>query len=214
MMKPFTTASLTTLTSKIISGLILCILVALTPVKSQWALGPLLDLNFSSTALKPTSNNIQSRLVLGVGVALDGDLEGDIDVRIEPMYLMKGWKQNNLELKYSASYIEVPILAKYSIPTNSDFTPYLMAGPSLGYLLSGKVIFDSGSEDDRTDSFKNIDIALALGGGTHIPVNVFNLFVELRYALGLTNVNDVDTIDTEFRNRGFHVVAGVLFDLP
>ena len=194
--------------------MILCILVGLIPGKSQWAVGPLLDLNFSSSALKPASNNIQSRLVLGVGVAIDGDLEGDIDLRIEPMYLMKGWKQNNLDLKYSASYIEVPILAKYTIPTNSDFTPYVFAGPSLGYLLSSKVIYDSGSEDDRTDSFKSIDLSLALGGGTHIPVNVFNLFIELRYALGLNDVNDVDTIDTEFRNRGLHVVAGILFDFP
>lgn len=176
---------------------------------AQWELGPMLDLNIATSNLKPGSDRISSRVLWGIGFIANRNIEESFDLRLEPMYLQKGWKHKEFDQKYKAAYIELPVMLKYNIEANHSLEPYLLAGPSLGILLDSEIKFDDGDTKDRTDSFKKTDLGICLGGGVTWTPSTLKPFAELRYSIGITDVNDVDSIETKFRNRGFHIAFGI-----
>jgi len=115
------------------------------------------------------------------------------------------------------SYLEIPVMCTYSFGTG-DIKPYAMAGPSLGYLLSSeaKTTFEGyTAETDEKDNTKDFDFGLCFGGGVSMPVGSNAVFIEARYALGLTNTNDDpnDPNDTDVKTRGIQIFAGITFPL-
>lgn len=179
---------------------------------AQWSIGPLLDLNFATSNLNTGSDGIGTRALLGIGLVTDHNINENLSIRLEPMYLLKGWRHKELNQKYSASYIEIPALVKYSLEIDQNLTPYLLAGPSFGILLNGNIKFEDGDTADRTDSFKKVDLGFGLGAGVECSVSNYKVFAELRYSIGVIDVNDVETIETKFRNRGLNIVLGTLFN--
>jgi|SRR5690554_2516367 len=98
-----------------------------------------------------------------------------------------------------ASYIRLPILAKYYIIDKLSAE----AGPSFGTLMSAKV-----KDEDVKDGFSSFDTAIALGASYHLDMG---LFFSLRYNLGLTNINDVEGSNVKNQGNTFHVSAGYFF---
>ena len=95
---------------------------------------------------------------------------------------------------------------------SSDTKPYVMAGPTVGYLLSAKVK-DPDGEEDIKDDIKNIDFGLAFGGGVSLPMGNNTFFVEGRYSLGLSDINDDPNDDTKIKTKGIQIMAGITFPL-
>ena len=96
--------------------------------------------------------------------------------------------------KYKLGYLNIPVLVKYKLP--SAF--FLETGPQLGLLLSGKaeetLVGDYNTNRYNLKSqLKSTDISWALGAGYCSP---YNIGLDLRYNLGLTNINQAASSGT------------------
>ena len=77
------------------------------------------------------------KLVAGGGIFFDHALTEIISIQPEILFMLNGTKSETLEnTGINLSYIDIPLLAKFSLPTDADFVPYFFAGPSIGILMS------------------------------------------------------------------------------
>jgi len=72
---------------------------------------------------------------------------------------------------------------------------------------------DDMEEQDIKDDIKSIDFGLAFGGGVSLPMGNNTVFVEGRYSLGLSDINDDSSDDTEIKTKGIQIMAGITFPL-
>ena len=122
----------------------------------------------------------------------------------EVNYSMVGVELNNgnLEWTYKHSYITVPLMAKYNLDRIN-----LLTGPQLGFLLSSKIDSSgTGSSVDVKDQFKSSDFDWVFGGEIKVTKNVF---VGIRYVLGLTNISQ--RLNFEMKNRYTSFRLGYMF---
>lgn len=118
---------------------------------------------------------------------------------------------NNGETELGLDYLELPVLASFSI---GDLL-YLEAGAYVSYLLnanvSGQTLGGSSFSDDiSTDNFKDFDYGLAVGANTHLAP----LVVGVRYYYGLQNIIDNDFASftgIEARNSTFQAYVAFEF---
>lgn len=114
------------------------------------------------------------------------------------------------DYRVSASYIDAPILAKYSL-RKQGVTPYLLAGPSLSFLASASYEARGDSEDIK-DELNSLQLGLCGGLGLQVPLGKkARVFAEGQYALGLSGVHKDD--DEPNRYRSIVVKAGLEFAL-
>ena len=156
----------------------------------------------------------------GLGFETGGTLGLEIDV----MYLPKGirYKGNDSGVEFDGKFhlnqISVPVLLKFNLPV-SGINPYLLGGGEIGYIASAKINYtatdgvdtESGEEDIKED-LATIDYGLVFGGGIGIPLGGMNVFVELRYHLGIANlVKDPMEGDPTVKSTMLLFVAGLKF---
>jgi hypothetical protein len=106
------------------------------------------------------------------------------------------------ETKLNLDYINVPVLFQYMF--DNGFR--LQAGPQVGFLVNAKAE-TAGVKTDVKDDFNTIDFGIGAGAGyVHVPSG---FGVDLRYNLGLSNINEDDAVKSH--NRGFQVGVFYLF---
>ena len=121
------------------------------------------------------------------------------------------------------NYLEIPIMAKVSWPMghlviNGNLGPYLgiclngyeADDPDAGQ--HGNINFDQGG-------FNRIDFGLVFGAGLGYRTGKCELFLDLRYRLGLSDINNRSSLITDGErylknsNRSFGIALGVLIPL-
>ena len=102
--------------------------------------------------------------------------------------------KNNVKL----SYLSIPLLLTYKSGKILTF----QAGPQYGILIDKK----KSGVDNGVDAFKSGDLSL-LGG---VQLNFSNYRVYGRYAIGLSNLNDVDDKD-KWTSQSVQIGVGVTF---
>ena len=119
-------------------------------------------------------------------------------VQPEVLYTMKGakyeWEGGSWTAKYD--YLEIPVLAKVSIPTQGNIGPHLFIGPALGILLSakdkteieGEDPFELAGEEDAKDWTKSTDFGLVFGAGVDIGMPHSAITIDGRWELGLSTI--------------------------
>ncbi len=175
--------------------------------------------NLSSDDLEEIGFDFSYRTAFGFGGVLDLGLSQNVALRFEPMYLQKGSKfpdieEPDVQLKFKSAYVELPLFIKYAFG-NQPTRPYLVVGPSIGFLLSADLVIEGEEDEDIKDDFKDIDFSLGFGGGVSFPFGNNSFFVEGRYFLGLANINDAEGegADADIKNRGIQFMAGMTFPL-
>lgn len=94
------------------------------------------------------------------------------------------------------SYLSIPILLSYKV--NKFFV--LQAGPQYGLLIEqNKNLLENGK-----DAFKKGDFSI-LGG---VQFKLASVRIYGRYAIGLTNINDIDNRD-KWKSQSFQVGVGL-----
>ncbi|MDN3672166.1 porin family protein [Flavobacterium branchiarum] len=83
------------------------------------------------------------------------------------------------------NYLNVPVLAKFFV--TKEFT--VEAGPQIGFLLSAKQ-----DGENAKDLYKTTDLGFNFGAGYSFTENVF---VNIRYTVGVSNVGDYNVEDLE-----------------
>ncbi len=117
-------------------------MLSLAPLaRAQHAFGIVGGLNLANLSVDPNDGIDYSNLTaLGIGGMVELQLANNTSLRLAPMYLQKGAEAQfgGDTAKLKLAYLEVPALLKYSFG-NASTRPYLLAGPSLGFLLNAKV---------------------------------------------------------------------------
>jgi hypothetical protein len=148
------------------------------------------------------------------GAAFGGFIEYSVNdnfaIQPEFQYTMKGLKLEGVGIVYwydpiddviyydyadmvgtiKLSYLEIPVLAKISIPTQGNVRPVLLLGPALAIKLSAK------AELDVAEPYSE-------AGGTF----------DVRYTLGLVDVPDIEGMDLAVKNAVISFMLGYCFPL-
>lgn len=125
---------------------VLSALCVVLPADAQVNLGVVGGLNLANMDWDPLAEGVEisNLIAFGFGGVLDYNLNESIALRLEPMYLQKGYKSVGemynlmVEGEERHTYIEFPVMIKYAFGTN-EIKPYIIAGPTIGYLLSAKM---------------------------------------------------------------------------
>lgn len=130
-------------------------------------------------------------------------IQPEVLFNIKGADLDTGLAGENGPAEYEFGYLNVPVLAKFYIPTGSALTPNLFAGPEVGFKLYGE-----SNDSDIDDELKDAEFGIAFGAGLDLstgsnPANLIRTVgLDLRYSLGLTDVFDTPQ-EPEARNGVF-----------
>jgi hypothetical protein len=151
---------------------------AVTPIKGGVKVGMSM-----STITGDNTTDAASKIGLAGGGFVNIGI-GTLSIQPELLYVQKGAQdKNNSKFKYMLDYIEIPVLLKASFGTTST-KPSIFVGPAIGILMTSK--FTDGTTDvDNKDNTNSMDLGLVVGAG----VDISKITVDLRYELGLSNIN-------------------------
>jgi hypothetical protein len=149
----------------------------------------------------------------GLFVAID--MGSVFTIQLEGLYTMKGVQAEYTDVdvttveKLYGDYLEFPLLFKVRIPT-PIVSPFIFAGPSVGFKLSEKAKVD-GEDVPLTETLlKNNDYGAVFGGG----VNLGRHFqIDVRYSLGMQKIIQVVEGETQpdVKNGVWSATIGIGF---
>ncbi len=149
----------------------------------------------------------EMKLCFGGGVFINFPMCGLISLQPELLFMMKGMEfESYIDAGVRMSYIDIPILAKFTIPTIGALSPNLFAGPYVGFNTSAEV-YVGDIVNDIKDQVKSTDFGLVLGGGLDYSIGVGELTFDARYALGLSSFDDTADED-DVKNTGIMFMVG------
>jgi hypothetical protein len=133
-------------------------------------------------------------------------------------------QETTLDWTSHLDYLELQVPLAVTFPTGGRLRPRLYAGPSLalelgcGWSLAQRSVFISGATvigteqsevtgdcADEEIETKAIDIGILFGGGLDIRMGGGALTADVRYNLGLIDINESDAMSG---NRAFQVLLG------
>lgn len=196
------------------------LLLSTEPLTAQLNLGFKAGVNLAKQKFDGEGFTISpdNRIGLQVGAMAEVGLGENLAVQPEVLFIQKGFKADfddpftgeKSEMSLMLNHVEVPLLVKYKFPTQG-IGFYLAGGPAVGYAASGKSKFDGESsklEDEDWEGYNRLEVGAHAGAGVLIPVGAGVVCIDLRYILGLSNLNDDETDDTKAFNRGIGLSVG------
>jgi len=207
----------------ILSVLTLCCVVAFAPTAEGQTWSPHLSIGLSSaTYVGETDNEFGYRSTMAGGGGVTMNLTPVIGIRAEVLYIIRGAVAENavidgepteLEARFSVAYVDIPVLVVAQLPLASRVSPYVFGGGAYARNVDAQLTLISPSNDKIQQDDSSIgmnELSLVGGAGLSMSVATQKLFVEARFAGGLSNVRP-DREDAPFKNRSFLFVAGVRF---
>lgn len=213
---------------------------ALMGLNAQNAVGARVGATWNNVTSQDLSGTIDFKAMssISAGAFYEMNLGHNFAIQPEINYNEKGFKSDigkdftllgvNLPVGASATtvvkYVDVPVLAKYKFGNTEGVRAYVMAGPSLGYAMSGvidtraKVLIDikvaSTPIDLASNNYKRVELAGIIGGGVEIPVSEkAKLFVDVRYSRSLMDVYELPVTGSRLRNQGLGASIGFAINL-
>ena len=179
-------------------AVVLVLLAYVTPAQAQFApkFGLIGGVNLTHIDLtdsaKPPSDIYHGKTAPGAGAVVLFPVANRIGIRMELMWLEKGQTisggvfQDGLAGSLDLNYFEVPVLAVVDL-LGGRMRPYVVAGPSFGFLLGAFITGDGGSSDIKY-VFDAPALSVIGGGGVAYLLPRARLFIEARYAGGVNNI--------------------------
>jgi opacity protein-like surface antigen len=115
----------------------------------------------------------------------------------------------------TANYLEIPVLLKVKFETTPGMHLFGMVGPNFGIDVGTSYDSYYGNLGSQTAPINSFNFAFDFAGGIEYDVTPsVNFFGELRYSLGLSNVNGLQSTNgiTE-QWRSFQLLTGLNFAL-
>ncbi len=198
----------------------------------EFGLGAKAGINFANLGGDEDEYDGKSKTGFHLGLVAEFMLTEKFGIQPEVLYSTQGTKIEesgtefgmtyNFEATQDLDYVNVPILAKYYFTDALS----LELGPQIGFLVKGEQEYtisldgetESGKEDIK-DYVKSTDFGLAAGLGYKF---YGGLFVNARYILGLSSINDEDQgiddgfdedfiSDSKIKNNVFQLSLGFMF---
>ena len=147
---------------------------------------------------------------------------GPVAVALELTYVQKGARfegsttddQGNFVGRFDSrlqlSYVEIPVLARVSLPLMGSMEPYAVLGPTFGIALGAKFESDAPgfTEQDLGDDLKSPDVGGTVGLGARLGHGLYRVAVETRYSTGFSDLWDISG-NLDSINHGFGLTVGV-----
>lgn len=154
-----------------------------------------------------TGSAVFARQGYDFGAFLTYNLSAPFAIQSEMLYMQKGTAFELFSTQtWETNYLEIPILAKYTIPTNGTIKPSFFAGPALALLLSAKYtrVYEGVERVNWNikDGLKSADFGLAVGGGLAYQIQGAALTFDIRYTWDLTGIFDVEKFNALERPEG------------
>lgn len=195
-----------------IAGVIAVCFLTVSVSNAQVKFGFRAGVNISNQEAKYGDLTIEPKSKFGLDLAVVSDIPlGDVvSFGPELHWLQKGFKIEDLEINgltingtSTLNYLELPLLVKFNFGETTKF--FMMAGPSLGYLISEKTVDSDGNEIVLPDH-TNIEFGAHLGAG----VGIGPVVIDLRYILGISNLAKNEP-DAEIHNTSFGGGISLMF---
>jgi hypothetical protein len=185
--------------------LILAMAFAVTANAQGTVFGIKAGVNFANISGDDTDGLSSLTGFVGGGF-VDIPMSPTISIQPEVFYSQKGAKIDDLgtDVSIKLDYIDIPVLFKYTMAGESA-RPFFLFGPSIGFSASSKLSADGVSED--LDNVASTDFGLVFG----IGVNFQKFLIEGRYALGLSNILDIEDDPDSLNNAAFQLMLGDSF---
>jgi hypothetical protein len=191
--------------------------------------------SYSLDGTTMTLSGPNTRTGFAVGMFLDAKVNEYLSIHPEVLYSMKGAKYDlsgavNVGTTYSPRYVlvsgdmtakydylDIPLLLKFNIQTQSNIQPVLLVGPSIGILVNSKIqvtasaLGNSASSEIAVQNQNSVDLGLLIGGGFTYPVNTYNLDFTVRYGIGLSSVDNTPGAAADITNHYFGIQAAIEF---
>jgi opacity protein-like surface antigen len=138
----------------------------------------------------------------------------------ELLFVEKGIKSSGRSGDYEwkddlrLTYLEIPILAKYSFEVYKRLTLYAYAGPALALKVGATEYWEYGEESGTKDldEVRRIDFGLTFGEGAEISVGRDLISLDIRYTQGLINCFEIkDVFDPTVKNGVLMILVGLGF---
>ncbi len=209
------------------------VLITLNQTFAQFELGVFGGINIASFNVKNEDDKVSSRTLWNVGVVGEYKLNNQFSIKAEPMFLKKGGilekSNNNPELTFDQSYLELPIMLKFSMGEKNKV--FLITGPTVGITLSSELEGDVDGiifKADLKDLTESVDFGLGIGGGFSFDIYPGTLFLQAKYTFGFTNLSKTGTFtakaghlelegqldeeESNYKTRGLQLSVG--FTIP
>lgn len=168
--------------------------------------GPKLGMNGGFNSAEGTTGAKKS---INLGYQFGGagklGITDKLAVQGELLFTSKGWGENDdatdFKSRSNYNYISLPIIAQYAFLSFSDVDVYGSGGFYSNVMTKGetKIEYPGMTEEYHVDysMTKRTEFGLSIGGGANIPLaNNDKLNIDLRYTIGLTNVETRDNFMT------------------
>lgn len=196
---------------RLIAVLVLGVLISGPVLAEGLTFGFMGGLNLANFAGDDVENN-KAKLCFGGGIFMNFPMSELISLQPELLYMNKGAKMDIADdAGIRMSYIDIPVLVKFTVQTGGAFAPSFFAGPYLGFNLSAESYYED-EEFDIKDQVKSTDAGLVFGCGFDYAMCKGNLIFDARYALGLTSLDDTADED-DVTNTGVIFMVGYGFNL-
>ena len=193
--------------------------------QSELRLGVKGGVNFANVGGDFT-NNTKGVFGFHLGGLAEFPIVTNLTFQPEILFSAQGSEHNTMatdgpRIITNLNYVNLPLMAKYYLIDNFS----VMGGPQLGYLVSAKnEITSSGfigssttQENDLNDEISNFDFGLGIGAEYRLDLGIF---VQLRYVIGVSNVNEKEGVvlgyhrtsnDVKSTNNVLQISAGYSF---
>lgn len=122
----------------------------------------------------------------------------------EVLYSEKGWELFDGVVKVNISYLDIPLLARLTLLSNSKTSLDFYLGPTFSIKLKG-TMETSGVETDFV--VKKTDFGVTFGADFRYDQVIF----EARFTQGLSSI-DASAADLDFKNRVITFLVGLSMD--
>ncbi|MBI4720472.1 MAG: PorT family protein [Chitinivibrionia bacterium] len=162
------------------------------------------------------------------GVFMNFAVTENFSLQPELLYTQKGATTNLfddlLEATAKFDYVELPLLARYTIPVKGNLKPFVYAGPGIAFNTSSELevgISIFSTSFDISSITHTTDFIVLAGGGFDLGLGAGKLLIDARFQYGFTNViqtgdfeinGSTETITADdFKNYAFIFMAGYGF---
>ncbi len=208
-------------------------------IAQNLAIGARAGLMWNNVTSRELGNTLtfESISTPSVGVVFNASLMENLAFHTELNYTEKGFRTNigtdvslfgtqlpiGARANTTVKYIDIPLALKYSIGQPDGVQFFAIAGPSLGYAMSGeletfaKVLIDvkvsSTPIDLSSQNYKRFEVGGIVGLGVSAPLGNGRVFLDGRYTTSFMDVYEVPVVGANVRNQGYGVSLGYIMNL-
>jgi opacity protein-like surface antigen len=206
--------------------------VSVSVAQVKFCLGPKVGLVMSNASFSPDLGagiTKSSRTGIAGGAAFEVMFSGvPLGIEADLFYAQGGTivEQNitilgttyNVKSTEKFAFIQIPVLFKGKFATKSIVSPYVYAGPALGIVATAKDLTEAAGQSQETDikdQVTSTDFQLLFGGGAEFNVAPkIGITADIRYGLGLTDLNKEDPGNPSIKSSGLYFMVGAMIYLP